>query len=245
MKISSFTYILGLLVMGSLGLTFIRSEQTRSSNSDKTGQQEKKDRFPTADYNGASLADPGKEQLRKDKQKRHNNFKIVAREPPDWQTERVFVGEGALSFPSLPVAESNYVVLGRVTRAEAHLSENKKNVYSEFTVVVEKVFKTARGSIIEGSEITVDRIGGYVKYPNGRTLLYRVAATNMPAVEERYLFFLTSKNNEDLVILTAYAMTVDGVVPLDQSEQFEEFRGLKEDVFLQKLRDLLARSSPY
>ncbi len=218
--------------------------QGGNSKADKTLvtlQQEKKNRFPTAEYNEIDLADLRKNQLRKEKQKRHNDFKIVAKEPPEWQTERVFIGEGAMNFPALPVAESKYVVLGRVTNAEAHLSENKKNVYSEFTVLVEKVFKTAKDSVVEGSEVTVDRIGGYVKYPGGRTLLYRVAATNMPGVEERYLFFLTSKNNEDLTILTAYAMTTRGVAPLDESEQFEAFRGLGEDVFLQKLRDSLAK----
>ncbi|HJP92211.1 MAG TPA: hypothetical protein VJ875_09665, partial [Pyrinomonadaceae bacterium] len=159
------------------------------------------------------------DRLRKEKQKRHNDFKIVTSKPPEWQAERVFVGEGAMNFPALPVAESSYILLGRVTNAEAHLSENKKNVYSEFTISVEKVFKTADSSIIVGNEIVVDRIGGYVKCPNGRTLLYRVASTNMPAVNERYLLFLTSKNDQDFSILTAYALKSDGVSPLDDSPQ--------------------------
>jgi len=236
-KIASLTLTLGLLVMGSLGLTFVAYSQNNGSQSTNS-----KNRFPTAEYNEADLTDHEKAQRRKEKQKRYNNFKIVAKDPPEWQTERVFVGEGAINFPALPVAESKYVVLGRVTAAEAHLSENKKNVYSEFTVLVEKVFKTAKNSVVEGSEITVDRIGGYVKYPGGRTLLYRVAATNMPGVEERYLFFLTSRNNEDLTILTAYAITADGVAPLDDAEQFEAFRGLGEEILIQRLRDSLAKS---
>lgn len=244
MKLDQFTLVLGLFVVGGFSLTFLPHDQSNKSRPDKSFvlvQKEKENRFPTAEYNEADLSDPGKNQLRKEKQKRQNNFKIVAKDPPEWQTERVFVGEGAMSFPALPVAESKYVVLGRVTNAAAHLSENKKNVFSEFTVLVERVFKTAKDSVVEGSEITVDRIGGYVKYPNGRTLLYRVAATNMPGVGERYIFFLTSKNQEDLSILTAYAITADGVAPLDESEQFEAFRGLGEDVFLQKLRDSLAK----
>ena len=88
---------------------------------------------------------------------------MVTSKPPEWQAETMFLSEGAMDFPALPVDESGYILMGRVTNAEAHLSENKKNVYSEFTVSIEKVFKTANSSIIEGSEITIDRIGGYVK----------------------------------------------------------------------------------
>jgi hypothetical protein len=113
-----------------------------------------------------------------------------------------------MDFPALPVAQSEYIVLGKVTAAEAHLSENKKNVYSEFKVSVENVLKTASSSIIAGTEITVDRIGGVVKYPNGRSVLYRLADTNMPAIGERYLLFLTSNNQQDISILTAYEVII-------------------------------------
>jgi hypothetical protein len=250
MKISKFTYVLIVIVFGTLGLTVVRHAQTQAANKYKDDevarqQQQKKERFPTADYDEPELTDAKKNLLRKEKQLRKNDFKIVASNPPDWQFERVFIGEGALDFPGLPVAESTYIILGEVTAAEAHLSENKKNVYSEFTVAVNRAFKTARSSITEGSEVTVDRIGGFVKYPNGRTLLYRISGTNMPLVGLRYVFFLTSKNNQDLSILTAYELGTIRVVPLDESPQFEKFRGLTEDVFLQNLRDSLAKSSPY
>lgn len=242
MKTNLVTYLLGILVIGALGLTFVRYGQTgaRPLRLELNRGQEKKNSFPVADYDEPDSNDAQKDRLRKDKQKRHNNFKIVTSKPPEWQSERVFVGEATMNFPALPVAESSYILLGRVTKAEAHLSENKKNVYSEFTVLVEKMFKTANNSLIEGNEIAVDRVGGYVRYPNGRTLLYRVASTNMPAVNERYLFFLDSKNNQDLLILTAYALNSDGVSPLDDSPQFEQFRGLTQDTLIQRLRDVLA-----
>lgn len=248
MKPNLVTYVLWISVIGALGLTLVRFSQTagRSLKDNELNKpQQKKYRFPTADYNEPDSSDAQKDRLRKEKQKRHNDFKLVTSKPPEWQAERVFIGEGAMNFPALPVAESSYILLGKVTNAEAHLSENKKNVYSEFSVSVEKVFKTANSSLIEGNVIAVDRIGGYVKYPSGRTVLYRVSSTNMPAVNERYLFFLTSKNNQDFSILTAYALNSDGVSPLDDSPQFEQLRGLKEEAFIQKLRETLATSSPY
>lgn len=235
------TYFLGVLLIGALGLTFVRYSQSaqNASPADKLKEfQQKKDRFPIADYDEPDTNDPEKDRGRKEKQKRQNNFKLVTSKPPDWQTERVFVGEGAMTFPALPVVESSHVLVGRITKAEAHLSENKKNVYSEFTVVVENVFKTT-GSVLQGSEIVVDRIGGYVKYPSGRLMLYRVSSTNMPVVNERYLLFLVSKNNQDLSILTAYALPADGVLPLDDSSQFEPLRGVTEEALIKNLRDKL------
>ena len=246
MKINSLTYLLGLFVIAALGLTVVRYSQTPGKplkDNDLAKLQQKQSRFPIAEYDEPDSNDPKKNQLRKEKQKRHNNFKFVTSTVPEWQAERVFIGEGAMDFPALPVSQSGYILLGTVTNAEAHLSENKKNVYSEFTVYVEKVFKTAKPSIVEGSEIAVDRIGAYVKYPNGRMLLYRVASENMPAVNDRYLFFLTSKNDQDLSILTAYAITSNSVSPLDESPQFEELRNLTEESLIKKLRESLATSS--
>jgi hypothetical protein len=243
MKITFLSYVLALLVMGALGLTVVHySQATGSSTQDdelKKSQQKKK-HFPTAEYDEPDLKDPQKDQLRKEKQKRHNDFKFVTSKPPEWQTECVFIGEGAMNFPALPVAKSAYILLGKVTTAEAHLSEDKQNVYSEFNVSVEKVFKTANSSVVEGSEVSLDRIGGYVKYPNGRSVLYRFVLTNMPVINERYLFFLVSKNNQDFSILTAYALTSGGVSPLDDSPQFEELRGLTEQSLIEKLRDVLS-----
>jgi len=248
MRLTFLSYVLALLVVGALGLTLVRYSQavgTPIQDDELKKAQQKKSHFPIAQYDEPDLKDPRKDQLRKEKQKRHNDFNFVTGKPPEWQAERVFIGEGAMNFPALPVATSTYILLGKVTNAEAHLSENKKNVYSDFTVSVEKVFKTADSSIIPGSEVSVDRIGGYVKYPDGRTLLYRFASTNMPATNERYLFFLVLKNNQDLSIVTAYALTSAGVSPLDDGEQFEQLRGLTEQNLMEKLREALAKSSPY
>ena len=61
----------------------------------------------------------------------------------------------------------------------------------------------------------------------------------MPTVGSRYLFFLSSTNNQDLTIITAYSLGPNGVGPLDDSPQFEKFRGMSEDEFLQNLLNLL------
>jgi hypothetical protein len=248
MKINRLTFVLLILVVGTLGLTLATRSQTPSNKvSDIEAlrrDQEKKARFPVADYEEPELTDPKMNQARKEKKLRHNNFRIINKNPPDWQAEGRFFDEGLALTPALPVAQSSVIVIGEVTSAEAHVSEDKKNVYSEFTVVVSKVLKAANGSIIEGSQITVDRIGGYVKYPNGRVVLYSVSGKNMPAQGGRYLFFLKSPNNQDLIIVTAYGLDSSGVTALDNSAQFEKFEGMSEQALLEKLTDLLPRSSP-
>ena len=249
MKIHKLTYVLLVLVCATLGFTFARQDQAPRDNAKENEYskqiQARRLRFPTADYEEPDLADPKKNQARKEKKLRKNDYRLIARNPPAWQTERLVINEGGMEFPALPVGESTFILLGKVLSAEAHVSENKKNVYSEFRVSVEKVFKTASGSISEGTEIIVDRIGGFVKYPNGHAVLYRISGMDMPFTGGRYLFFLTSTNQQDLSILTAYELGVKGTTPLDEAPQFEKYRGVTEESLVQSLRDSLAKSSPY
>jgi hypothetical protein len=249
MKIQKLTMVLLVLVCATLGLTLGGQRQPEKDNAKEAGYskqlQARKLRFPIADYDEPDLSDSKKNEARKEKKLRKNNHRVVASKPPSWQTELVEINEGGIELPALPVAESAYIVLGKVTAAEAHLSENKKNVYSEFKVSVEKVFKTASSSVFEGTEIVVDRIGGFVKYPNGQLVLYRTFGLDMPLVGQRYLFFLTSKNQQDLSILTAYESSANGIKPLDESPQFEKHRGQTEEALLHSLHDALSKSSPY
>jgi hypothetical protein len=51
---------------------------------------------------------------KKAKQKRHNNFIMVAKDPQPWQTESVFIPEGNFDFPALPVSTTQLIVVGSV-----------------------------------------------------------------------------------------------------------------------------------
>ncbi len=243
-KMPKLTCFLLILVLGTIGLAYTRHTQVTATKDNQDPQRkEVKRHFPTADYDEADLRDPEKDRIRKEKQKRHNGFKIVGSKPSDWETEVVFIGEGSFNFPALPGTQSDFVLIGTVTDAQAHLSENKKNVFSEFTISVADVLKTGNSSVTTGAVVTIYRNGGFVKYPNGRTILCRISGSNMPKLNGKYVFFLKSKG-EDSLILTAYELTEKGVLPLDDSPQFEPFRGVNEDTFLQTLRDSLAKSSP-
>jgi hypothetical protein len=208
------------------------------SNSDRSEQA--KQHFPLAEYEEPELTDPAKSAAKKAKQKRHNNFKFVAKNPQPWQAESVFIPEGNFDFPALPVSTSQLIVVGTVTEASAHLSEHKMNVYSEFVIAVNSVLKAPTEGVINNSLLTVERLGGNVRYPNGQKVLYRIAGWNMPKTGGEYLFFLNSRNKSDWEIVTAYELTENGALPLDESSQFEALRGKASSELLRRVRALIS-----
>jgi hypothetical protein len=129
-----------------------------------------------------------------------------------------------------------------VLDAQAHLSEDKTSVFSEFTVKIGNVFKADVS--LSGTEIVVERLGGYVRYPDGRKLLYRVGTGKMPRVGGKYLFFLTASPQLDLSILTAYELGPNGVAPLDPSAQFQDFRGKDESAILAAVDKAIKQNRP-
>ena len=242
MKIHKLTYVLFVLVCATLGFTFARQDQPQKDKAKETEHskqaKEARSKFPIVNYDEAEPTDPAKNAARKEKQKRYDGPSIVARKPHprDGEVSSFYEGPG---LPSLPTSKSNVIVVGTVKSGEAHLSGNKKNVYSEFTVQVDDVLK-AEVSVPPDNLITVDREGGIVNYPNGQQILYRTSRENMPSVGKRYVFFL-QYINQDLRILTAYELDKDRVVPLDELDQFKKFAGQDVTTFLNDIRTILSK----
>src|SRR4051812_29170877 len=183
------TYLLLLLGVSTLGLSLVRRNYSLSTASDATQNPAKRDRFeeakkhfPTAEYEEPDLPDAERNAAKKEKQKRHNNFRFVAKNPQPWQTESIFIPEGNFDFPALPVSTTPLIIVGQVAEASAHLSERKTNVYSEFLITVKSVLKTANDAIKENSLLTIERLGGHVRYPNGQKVLFRMSGWNMPKI---------------------------------------------------------------
>lgn len=216
------TFVLLILVLGTLGFSLARHRNlTKTTIAAQKIQEQKQlerikkinERFPTAEYNQPDSGDPQKNA----KKKRYNDGHLVKSTVNPETVETEFFPEPHINFPALPLVESDLVVVGTIGGGQAYLSENKRNVFSEFTLIVEEVFKSKSSGVSHGFVLTIDRIGGHVKYPNGQKVLYRIAGLNMPQIGSRYLFFLTSKHNmDDLSILTGYELTQTGAVPLDE-----------------------------
>ena len=244
------TYILLVLVLGTLGFslapnrnltTTTAAGQEDAERKYREHNQKIKERFPTVDYNKPDSADPEK----KAKRKRYNVGSWVAPKAQPDTVEAVLTGEPHTTLPALPVDESDIVVVGTVGSGQAHLSENKRSIFSEFTFIVEEVLKSKTSAIGQGSVLTVDRLGGHVMYPNGQKVLYRLHGVNMPQIGSRYLLFLNSTHNkEDLSIVTGYEFTENGAVPLDEElPEVNRLKGVSERDILQRVRGLIASPS--
>ena len=245
------TYFLLVLVAGTIIFSAIRhstplpTATVTASQNNREDYKKIKERFPTADYDDKQdLPDPEKNAKRKAKQKRYNDTALVASHVEPGTDEAALFLEPHSTFPALPVEESEIVVVGTIGTAQAHLSESKRNVFSEFTLTVEDVLKSKIQGMEQGSVLTIDRVGGHVKYPNGQRVLYRIAGLNMPQVGGRYLIFLTSTHSkEDISILTGYQLTPNGAIPLDELHQFASLTGVTEVDILQRVRNLIQKSA--
>ena len=223
------------------------SVTTFKSGKSSTGQQklrqsklplyDREDRYPVVEADEVEPSDTAKRTKLKRQKKLYDND-APFRDPGPKDAEIAFLPEWQFNFPALPVAKSDVIVIGEVLSAEAHRSENKLNVFSNFEVKVDEVLKG--NNLTAGSVINVQRIGGFVNYPNEKKVLFRLVGNGMPAVGSRYALFLRVLD-EDYSILTAYELGAEGVMPLDNSRQFDVYYGKTEAEFLTALRDAISQ----
>lgn len=242
------TYFLLVLVVGTIALSVVRHRSPIPATASQKNRDDYKkinERFPTVDYDDKQdLPDAEKNAKRKEKQKRYDDGDLVASHVEPGVDEASLTLEPHFTLPALPVAVSEIVVVGTIGTAQALLSESKRNVVSEFTLTVEDVLKSKIQGVAPGSVLTIDRVGGHVKYPNGQRVLFRITGLNMPQVGGRYLLFLTSTHNkEDISILTGYQLTPNGAIPLDELSQVANLTGVTEVDILQRVRNLIQNSA--
>ena len=201
--------------------------------------QDRVDRYPVVEAEETEPTDPVKKAKLRKQQQRYDKDAPFSNPGPNDQ-ELAFSPEWQFNFPALPVIKSGAIVVGQVLNAEAHRSTNKMNVFSNFEVRVEEVLK---GHLNIRNVINIQRVGGFVKYPGGRKVLFRLIGNGMPGVGSRYVFFLNVVD-EDYTILTAYELAAEGVVPLDNATQFQAYKGVSEISFTATLRDAISRAIP-
>jgi len=243
------THFLLVLVAGTIVFSAVRHPKptaiATASQKNRDDYKKINERFPTVGYDDKQdLPDQEKNAKRKEKQKRYDDGNLVGSHVEPGTDEAALTLEPHFTFPALPVAESEIVVVGTIGTAQALLSENKTNVFSEFTLAVEDVLKSKTQGVAHGSVLTINRVGGHVKYPNGQRVLFRITGLNMPQTGGRYLLFLTSTHNkEDIAILTGYQLTPNGAIPLDELSQVANLAGVTEVDILRRVRTLIRDSA--
>lgn len=219
------------------------SSSSASTAQDKPGkgrdEKDEKEKLPIALSSASLPDDPIERALRLARNGRYNNRNT---EPMDrWPAssrESFVSSEWYLYVPALPTAESEAVVLGKVVDAKGYVSSDKTGAYSEFTILIEEVFKNGRRSLMPGSSVVAEREGAKVKLPDGRIVSHRIADQGTPQIDRRYVFFLKyNEQGEDYQILTGYELSKGLVFPLDEAEHFGAYKNLDEDPFLNAVRE--------
>jgi hypothetical protein len=205
---------------------------------------------PTVDYAAPESSDPKVRARRRANGKRYDHGR------PE-KVEEMSNGVAPLpisvhwwaGLEALPVAQSDVVVLGEVTDAQAHLSNDKTGVYSEFTIRVDELLKgSGQNAPAAGGSIVAERPGGKVKFPSGKLQRYGIDKQGMPRIGGRYVLFLKANGDgQDFSIVTGYELRDGAVIPLDGARSangaqlpFDVYRGANEINFLTSLRNSIA-----
>jgi len=148
----------------------------------------------------------------------------------------------------MPFDASDAVVVGTVTAGQTYLSNDKRNIYSEFHLKLQEIVKTPNAAYLRvGDSIDIERKGGAVRLPSGKVLTRAVLADSMPQIGKRYLLFLKyNQDTEDYGVLTGYQLEGNEVYRLDDLNFSESSRqevihplrkeGVSEDQFLARAR---------
>lgn len=243
------SYIKSLLVATIISGTVVAALHNRSRT--VTSQQQEQidtSRFPTVDYTSPPPTDLNDRSKRERISKKYNS-----RYAPQIteSTDKVFHSlDWDSGLPALPVTKSSAVILGEVIDAQAHLSEDKTTVYSEFVVRIESILKNDdKISMSPGGLTTLERLGGKVRFPSGKVVTFWVSHQDLPAVGGRYVLFLTHGSplggtcDDSLFIVTGYELRAGKVFPLDKVSPYHpiaKYKGVDETFLLTELRAALS-----
>jgi hypothetical protein len=229
-----------LAVSVSTTVSALRKRELYSPGPDpqKTRDQQQEaddDGIPTADFDAPEPGDPSERAKRRGKSAKYDDGVFVRKDDATGSAvESSYVSEWDVGLPALPAGKSEVVIIGAVSEAKAHLSNDKTGVYSEFTTCVEKVLKNSSpAALAPGGVISLERPGGAVRYSTGRRYRYLVSGQRMPRRGRRYVFFLnTTEEAQSFSIITAYELKGGIVFPLDSSDQFVAYKGMGEVEFI-------------
>ncbi len=239
--------LVALVVLTTLAISFgtmsSHSQRDNSKKQDDTGFTDLS-KYAIVDYDAPEPENAAEREERRLKNKRYDKQDLVYKNPhPD--TGGVGVEDEIPPPPIIPAAESDLIVIGEIVNANAYLSNDKSGIYTEFTIRVEETLKNdVSNKVAQGDSITADRMGGFVRYPNGQKVRYMNGGDDLPRVGSKYVLFLTSdKQSPNYKILNGQELKDDGVIPLDLERRFDEFKGMSKQNFIEAVRNKIAQSS--
>jgi hypothetical protein len=253
--VNKFEYPVGAVTIIALLLLFFAFfKPSGASPAFQSSQDKRTPDLPVVDYDSET-----KKLKTKARKEKDDHFK--GRGNPDRSRPIAELPDGVEPLPTsvhwwiglsaIPVDKSDVVVLGYVSGRETHLSDDRTGIYSEFTVQVAEIFKDTTSTVLSGTPLTVNRLGGSVRFGSGKLQEYRIHGQDMPQVGSQYVLFLRKTAEGDLLILTGYELANEHVSPLDGEESpdprsdlpFAKYRGAAQAGFLKEIRDAATRST--
>lgn len=238
----------GLLVIGifvcSASLFFGSNSQSQDKPKKTKVEEVDVSKFPAVDISAPNEKDLNKWIKRQAKGKKYNNKYA----PPIEQLNSSFLIDHVLiNLPALPIAQSDAVIVGEIKDAKAYLSEDRRQIYSEFLVAIQSVLKNNTNRKISfDSSVAVERFGGRALLPSGKVAIMAVHNQEMPQVGAKYVLFLTKSEDESFRILTGYELRNGKVFLLDRvqpTHPMANYKGRDEATLLNDLWSVLGNSS--
>jgi hypothetical protein len=200
------------------------------------------DSQPTVRYDAPdSRADTVEKEVRRARDKHYENKGPAQVEKPPVGIYPLPLNDSSLLGPGMPARLGDAIVVGKVTDGQARLTASKHQVYSEFTVEVEKTLMAKDLSVLTPT-ITIERWGGGVEMSDGRVLSYGTYHKRMPLTERRYIFFLQhQKDGDDFLLITAFEIRDGHIYPLDKYDDVQQYQGWDEVTLINWIGDAISR----
>ena len=202
---------------------------------------------PLTDY---SVAVPGpNDVLRLRRGQRYNAPDASLPELGEQSDDGLVGGDSGHSYlDPFPFSQSDTVIVGQVTAGQAYLSDDKRDIYSEFNVSVKEARTVSSARHIQsGDSVVVERYGAAIRLPSGKVLFRALRDFSMPLVGKRYLLFLKyDPSTEDFHIVTGYQLDGQHTYNLDVHSRSDQIyaklihplrdQGENEERFLDRMK---------
>ena len=153
--------------------------------------------------------------------------------------------EWATPIWALPAHSCDAVVIATPAASSAHLSYNRRFVYSTFLLDVLKVLKGSKRGIKEGERLTGAQLGGTIRFPSGHVETFLMVEEGFMEPGKQYLLFMWKSIPSDstYVVAEPYLIQNGLVFPIRTVADVSAYeKGMPVKDFEAKVRALIAKN---
>lgn len=244
MKDYGSTGVLALCIIGLVMVALLVALSDRGQADLLLTQQGKEKQATTNSTDVSSLAPEPTDSSERELQRVRNDVFSLHIEPiSDSNPERVrFVH--LRSIEPMPLADSDTVVLGRVSQAQSYLSTDKSQIYTQYRIEIEEVLQNSARLPLTPDQhgFVAVQTGGAIRMPSG--IIWRqtdMGTDRLLHAGRRYLLFLLSfPKIKGYSVLRHYEFRDGRIIfslPDDNGNEVSQpYTNIGEESFLQRVR---------